>query len=165
MTASDDPDVLTRVNAPFLSTGMASWIAFCAFGVAVGLRNVLIFPGGSGPWGAGWLVVAISILGCVAIAAIWTWLEIELVFDAQGVTARRWLTIPFGRPGTRVRYDDIDRATFVAEAGYGRYLELWTAERRVRVQTDAMPARARIAAAGAFTDRGIALSAEYERRT
>jgi hypothetical protein len=52
----------------------------------------------------------------------------------------------------------------VAEAGYGRYLELRTAARRVRVQTDAMPERARIAAAAAFTDHGIALSADYERR-
>lgn len=155
---------MTRVNAPFLSTGMAVWTAFCAFGVAVGLRNVLIYPGGSGPWQVGWMLVAFSILGCLGIAAIWAWLEIDLVLDTDGVTARRWLTIPFGRPGTRVRYADIDGATFVAEAGYGRYLELRTAVRRVRIQTDAMPERARIAAAAAFTEHGIALSADYERR-
>lgn len=155
---------MTRVNAPFLSTGMALWTAFCAFGVAIGFRSVLIYPGGSGPWGAGWVVVIISILGCVAIAALWAWLEIELALDTDAVTARRWLTIPFGGSGTRVRYADIERATFVAQPGYGRYLELRTAERRVRIQTDAMPERARIAAAAAFTERGIALSAEYERR-
>ena len=155
---------MTRVNAPFVSTGMALWAAFCSFVGALGFWYILTNPIGSGPWGAGWVGVFVAALGCLGIAAIWTWLEIELDFDTEAVTARRWLTIPFGRPGTRVRYADIDGATFVAEAGYGRYLELRTAERRVRIQTDAMPARARIAAAAAFTDRGIALSADYEHR-
>lgn len=153
---------MTRVNTPFLSSGVVMWAAFCLFGALVFARKILEFPFGSDGWWAGWVGIAMSIAACLSIDIIWSWFERQLDFDAEGVTIRRWLGIPFGRPGTRVSFAEISRAQFSFEVNRGRFLDLWTDERRrFRMRTDLLRLSQRQAIVNAFNERGVDLSPEY----
>lgn len=156
---------MTRVNKPFLSSGALGWAAFCAFGAVVFAAKILEFPIRSDGWWAGWLGIAISIGACLSIDIIWAWFERQLDFDADAVTIRRWLGIPFGRPGARVPLAEISRAEFVFEINRGHFLDLWAADRRLlRMGTELLQLSRRQTVADAFRRHGIDLSPEYERR-
>lgn len=154
---------MTRVNPPFLSSGAVGWAAFCLLGAVVFVGKIREFPIGADGWWAGWLGIAMSIAACLSIDIIWAWFERQLEFDAEAVTIRRWLGLPFGRPGARVPLAEISRAQFVFEINRGRFLDLWAADRRrFRMRTDLLQLSRRQAIVDAFRQYGIDLSPEYE---
>jgi hypothetical protein len=107
------------LNSPKLQSGLVVWGAVCLFGAGLGIKLAFDYRFGTDAWQASIALMALSILGWVAMAAI-VWLEQREVTLLPGaIVVRRWSEILLGRPGRRMALEGpVHARIFVGANGY-----------------------------------------------
>lgn len=107
------------LNRPKLQSGLVVSGAFCLFGVGLGVKLAFDYPFGTDAWQASIALIALCVLGWVALAAI-VWIEQrEVTFLPGAIVVRRWSDVLLGRSGRRMPLEGPLRARiFVGGTGY-----------------------------------------------
>lgn len=107
------------LNTPKLQWSLVIWGAFCLFGVLLGVKLMFEYPVGTDSWQASMLLIALCVVGWVAIAAIVWFQQRVLAFVSGALLVRRWTDVLLGRPGRRIALSGALRARiFVGSHGY-----------------------------------------------
>jgi hypothetical protein len=106
-----------------------AWAIFSAFGVAVTVRGLVIYPFMSQPWQANAFVFGMVLFAFVSIEGWWFASQREFQLHDDSLRVRRWLDAVLGRPGTVFDLREVRSASLIFDSG--KKLELRVGDKRI----------------------------------
>ena len=161
MTNTAGPDgqqdlVINSIQPQFAPV---AWAVFSAFGLAVALRGLLIYPVMSDPWQASAFMCGLGLFAFASIEGWWFASQREFQVHGDSLRVRRWLDAVVGRPGTMLDLREVRSASLIFDSG--KKLELRVGDKRISYWAAIWHPAAIQQLMTLFTDRGVETHADW----